>query len=299
VTAVQPTLSLKDAWNDVFGNFAGGTPAERVLAQKAAGVERSLLDRARQDVAALKKVLSSEQQAQLDAHEAALRELEGKLFGTTAAAPGATMAADCARPSATATTAEGSDFPTVMQRIADAQAFLLAVMRCGLRRVYGFHIGHTTDADLIRPGLWPNGPDLYLPIRYRNEPNLGYHTQLWHNDGDSAPPTWQPNMEARMNRFFADVLAGMKAIPARGTNLLDQSVALYATTMSMNHSNDGHTFIMAGSGGGRVKTGRVLRSSGRPAHNDVLISTLQALGFGDVQTFGSPELCKGGVVGFV
>jgi hypothetical protein len=35
------------------------------------------------------------------------------------------------------------------------------------------------------------------------------------------------------------------------------------------------------------------------AHNAVLVSTLQALGFSDVSSYGTPSLSDGGVVGLL
>jgi hypothetical protein len=134
------------------------------------------------------------------------------------------------------------------------------------------------------------------------------NNDLWHRAGENPNnDLWMVRLETKVNEFYAKILTGMKAIPSGTSNLLDQSIALYGSIQSYDHSNENHSFMMAGSGGGRIKTGRVIktndfskREGGRDfPHNDVLISTLHSLGFSDVKSFGNPEFCKGGVQGFL
>lgn len=306
VTAVQCTLSLSQAWNDVFKLLPGtsGTmpTAEQIAAQRRAGIEKSILDRTLEDTQALSRVLSSEQRPLVDQHLTALRELEGRLFATPQGIAGI---AGCAAPPMPPAKTPSETQEVLLQRIKDTQSFVLAVMRCGLRPVIGFHLGHM-DGGAMKPGLWDNGAQ-YIPPSGSPEKST-YHNDLWHlSGGRTTGFEWMQRLEERVLGNFADILVGMKGIPAGSSNLLDQSVVLFGSNMSYDHNNRNHSFFMAGSGGGRVKTGRVLKTNdmtkpsgaGDRAHNDVLISTMHALGFGDVTTVGTPALCKGGVAEFL
>ena len=306
ITFYEEHLNALSAWNEVFKDLptgGNGPSPEQVLRDKRSVVDKSILDQTRADTLALNKVLSTSQRRALDAHESALRDLEKRL-ATTATAP----SVSCTRPAQPPTPPNtNADQAEILKRIADVQDIILAVMRCGLRPVIGFHIGHMSGSEM-KPGHWPNG-DQYVPAALKSTPDTtGYHGDLWHRAGENPNnDMWMVRLETKITEFYAKILTGMKAIPSGNSNLLDQSIALYGSIQSFDHSNENHSFIMAGSGGGKIKTGRVLktndfskRDGGRNfPHNDVLISTLHGLGFGDVKTFGSPELCKGGVSGFV
>jgi len=306
ITFAQEHLNALSAWNEVFKNLpaAGNGPIpEQVLRDKRSAVDKSILDQTRADTLALNKVLSTSQRQALDAHESALRDLEKRL-AATATAP----AVACTRPGQPRTPPDTNAVQAeVLKRITDVQDLILVTMRCGLRPIIGFHLAHMSGSEMV-PGLWTNG-DQYIPTSLKGTPGAtGYHNDLWHRAGENPNnDMWMVRLETKINEFYAKILAGMKAIPSGNSNLLDQSIALYGSIQSYDHSNENHSFMVAGSGGGKIKTGRVWktndfskREGGRNfPHNDVLISTLHALGFGDVKTFGNPEFCKGGVPGFV
>jgi hypothetical protein len=149
----------------------------------------------------------------------------------------------------------------------------------------------------------------YRPARIRAEfihPKWGdtpYHLEYSHFPGGEQ----FIKHEQFAYSFYASLLAGMKNIPAGGTNLLHQSLGMYATTMSHNHPNNGHSFFVVGNAGGRVKSNRILvfgdpktkRPTGKP-HNDLLVSMLQGFGYGELKTFGSPDLVMtNGLPGFI
>ncbi|MDX2019598.1 MAG: DUF1552 domain-containing protein [Deltaproteobacteria bacterium] len=305
ITFQQEHLTALSVWNEVFKNLSvgGGPSPEQVAAEKRLAVNKSILDQTRSDTLALNKVLSSEQRRTLDAHETALRELEMRL-AANAVAP----SVECVRPGQPPQPPDSNAMQVeVLKRVTDVQDILLAVMRCGLRPVLGFSLAHMSGSELV-PGLWTNG-EQYIPTSLKGTPSAtGYHNDLWHRAGENpANDLWMVRLEKKMTEFYAKILTGMKAIPCGTSNLLDQSITLYGTIQSYDHSNENHSFMMAGSNGGKIKTGRVFktndfskRSGGRDfPHNDVLISTLHALGFPEVKTFGTPELCKGGVPGFI
>jgi hypothetical protein len=63
------------------------------------------------------------------------------------------------------------------------------------------------------------------------------------------------------------------------------------------HSHNRMPFVLAGSAGGAIETGRLLTYGGRP-HNDLLVSILNAFGVA-ATTFGAPEHCTGPLEGLL
>lgn len=95
-------------------------------------------------------------------------------------------------------------------------------------------------------------------------PNQGIDYMIHHllshtNNGD-----W-----LKVNRFFTEQLAyvagKLDAIQEGERTLLDNSMILYLSSMMTgNHNNDQLPVVMLGSGGGQIKTGRILDYLGKP-----------------------------------
>src|SRR5262249_19224885 len=73
----------------------------------------------------------------------------------------------------------------------------------------------------------------------------------------------------KVNRFFIEQLGyicqKLDAVKEGDRTLLDNSMILYASSMMTgNHNNDQLPVVMVGSGGGQIKTGRVLDYLGKP-----------------------------------
>ena len=86
----------------------------------------------------------------------------------------------------------------------------------------------------------------------------------------------------------------MKSVPEGDGTMLDNSVVLWVNEQGNGdlHTSTDVPFVMAGSAGGYLNTGRNLQIDGR-AHNDLFVSMLHAMGQTDTNTFGLPELCQG------
>jgi hypothetical protein len=107
----------------------------------------------------------------------------------------------------------------------------------------------------------------------------------------------------KIGRYFAQsfgrLLSALDAVPEGDGSMLDNTLVMWT---SEHKSQDGAhdrrdvPFLLAGSAGGSVRTGRLLRFGGR-AHNDLFVSVCHALGFPDVTTFGEPSVCTGPLPG--
>jgi hypothetical protein len=273
----------------------GGVPS----ANRQAALERSrrsLLDAIRGDAAALKARAASAHRAQIDQTLDGIRQLETELIGKNGALS-PEMAARCAPAGTPAAEPEepfGSEaaFKRAFQAMVDVT---LAALRCGRRRVFSFQF---LDFDCQR----------FVPARIKPEwKSITKGVTPYHFDHTHFP-FGAPYIECEqyIHGFYAKLLEGMAAIPAGSGNLLEQSLGVYATTMSHNHSSNGASYFVVGNAGGRLKSNRILtfgdpttnRATGKP-HNDLLVSLLQAFGHTEVKSFGDPALCKGGLPGFL
>jgi len=102
----------------------------------------------------------------------------------------------------------------------------------------------------------------------------------------------------RINRWYAEqlayLIAAMKAVPEGDGTLFDSSLILWCNELAKGnvHSRKDAAYVLAGRAGGAIKTGRYLRYDGNVPHNDLLVSLVNAMGVDDT-TFGRPDWCTG------
>ena len=98
---------------------------------------------------------------------------------------------------------------------------------------------------------------------------------------------------------FARLLAALKSIDDGGGRNALYNSSVFLGMECWSNSSSGHyltniPFILAGRGGGRFETGRIVNAAGR-SNNDIHISCLQAAGV-RTETFGLASLCRGPIV---
>jgi hypothetical protein len=93
-----------------------------------------------------------------------------------------------------------------------------------------------------------------------------------------------------------DALAAVKE--PDGSSMLDSSLILWGNELGAGntHTYKNIPWVIAGSAGGYLKTGRQINYKDQP-HNNLLVSVCQAMGFSDVTTFGIPGVCTGPLMG--
>ena len=101
---------------------------------------------------------------------------------------------------------------------------------------------------------------------------------------------------------FAALIARLKATPdAAGGTLFDGTLLLWCNELAKGntHSRSGAPYVLAGSAGGALQTGRYLSYDGQGLpHNNLLVSILNAMGLPDTK-FGKPEWCTGPLTGLL
>ena len=89
---------------------------------------------------------------------------------------------------------------------------------------------------------------------------------------------------AKIDKFLAEQFAGfltrMKAVQEGDGNLLDNSMILYGSAISDANRHNHHDLpiVIAGRGGGSVKTGRAVHHPNETPLNNVLLAMAQGVG---------------------
>jgi hypothetical protein len=105
----------------------------------------------------------------------------------------------------------------------------------------------------------------------------------------------------RISAFYAEQLAylvaKLKSMPEGDGSVFDNTLIFWTNEHADgNHLRQGMPYVLAGSAGGALKTGRYVVQPKQVAHNDLLISLLHAMGV-EATTFGDPEYCTGPLKG--
>ncbi len=112
---------------------------------------------------------------------------------------------------------------------------------------------------------------------------------------------FQPDAIFKISKWYAEqfqyLLDGLAAVDDGGQNLLESAAVLWGTEIQHpnTHAHNDMPFLLAGSAGGALRTGRFLRFNHRP-HNDLLLTVAQAFGVPG-RTFGKARYCTGSLPG--
>ena len=249
--------------------FNAGSSAGSIASQLAR--RRSILDLVSADLGRIRSKVPSADQDKLDAHLAAIRDIEYTLDTSVVCEP-PTIATDL-------TTAMG-DVPRVWQ----AQWQMLArALACDMTRVASMQFA-----------VAENDHTLYewLGIDYE------IHHLITHSNTDEAKAdlsilyAWYSEQLA----YFLDLL---DAIPEGDGTVLDHTLVVWGSEIGRgwDHSFDLVPFVVAGGGNGAWPTGRFLDAGG-VEHNRLLVSIARAMGV-DIDTFGGTDPSVGGLPGLL
>lgn len=293
---VSLDVNPSSVYDRIFGNFMPptSTPPQTgpSAAEIAAQQDKSVLDFVLNDFDAIKPKLSLEQQAKLEAHASAVRDLEKSLqLGGGTFTPGA----GCADPTEAVAEGTGNSYPGTS---AMFQANITAMSRlvqtafaCDLTRVallcladpfsdsFGYQSGAfgTTDAhDLIHKTSYNAAGSL------KDNPDAMSAVTKWHN--------WEATQ-------FVNLLALLRQIPeADGTTMLDHTIVLMCGQIAEHgHELDQLPWVIGGGSAVGFQGGRYLQFDRAP-HNDLFVSLAQAMGV-QTDSFGNPDVCTGPLPG--
>lgn len=269
---LYPVLNPADVYKRLFGDTVmpgGGSTTAQTELVKARARRQSVLDFVRGDLARVRKAIPSSSAGDLDAHEAAIREIEQAMDGG-----GTPMPAACAPPMLGSEKA-GGDYLNTAKVGAMQFKLVVAAFVCDLTRVVTFQ--------------WATGASnlAFNPL------GAGNHHSTSHANARgplSAVDKWYSEQTATLIQQLVDT-----ADPAGG-KLIDSTLVWYLNEVSegWNHSFDDYPYVLFGGDAVGLKArGRVVDVSGQnKTSNDVWSSIAPAFG----TTLGSFKTKAGGPI---
>lgn len=282
--ASQPLPPIESPYAAFDRIFAGATStppgAVDPALERLRRNRQTVLGLVREELAAARGVVGTEDRLKLDAHLESIQDIERRLV-----APPGVGSRDCEPPELgqLLDVAAAVNLPAVGKLQIDIAVSALA---CDLTRVATVQFTHA-ESDQTFPFLGIDG---------------AHHVMSHAGDSDAAA---QENL-TKINVWYAEQLAyllgKLASYPEGEGSLLDNTVVLWCNEVGKgnNHSHRDLPFLLAGSCGGHFATGRFVDymsngQAGRP-HNDLLVSLANAMGVADT-TFGDPEHCTGPLPG--
>jgi hypothetical protein len=266
--ANQPNTAVDDPFRMYTRIFSGkdlsATDLSRILAER-----KSVIDFLKGDIATLQSRLSVADKSRLDAQLSGIRSIEQRLTSASKSCTPLTMPAQF-------DTRDMANYPKVGRLQTD---LMLLALSCGLTNVCTF--------------MWANADSWqFYPWIGVNEE----HHELSHaGDGDTA----SIEKLVKINSWHAEQVAYVLdqltlTTEVDGSSALDNTLLLWGNELGAGNT---HTYkdipwLLAGSAGGYLKTGRAIQYKDRP-HNDLLVAVCNAMGLADVTTFGIPGVCTG------
>jgi len=253
--------------------------------------EVSVLDNAAEEIQALESQLGATEKNKLDLHLQAVHEVEQRI---QALASGGGGGASCSMPSINASGIDSTTLytPELFPQILQAQTdLMIQAMACGMTRVGVIQSSHHTS-NLIMSRF--ANTDLYTP-------NFDMRSHQASHYGASHDPTNIQYADYVLQvtwwvQQYAYILQQLQAIPEGNGTMLDNSLVLLCTEIcdGNTHLHDDMPFVLAGGGGGAIKTGQTLAFDYH-RHADLLLAIGNAMGdsmtyFGDSSSGPLPGL---------
>ena len=270
--ANQPANPVDDPFQMYSRIFANANLSDDQL-KKLIAERQSVLDFLKDDLNRLEARVSSEDKAKLEAHLAGIRSIEQGL----------------------ANSGNGCK-PLVMPAKYDAHAMdkFPAAARLQLDLMI---LAHKCNMTKVSTYMWANADSWqYFPWIGVNEE---HHTLSHSGDNDAAATQKLITINTWHSTEFNYMLDQFAAVTeADGSNMLDNMLILWGNELGAGntHTYKNIPWVIAGSAGGFLKTGRQVNYKDLP-HNNLLVSVCNAMGFNDVQTFGIPGVCTGPLMG--
>jgi hypothetical protein len=284
-TPQPPVQNPTEMFTRLFGDAAPGavsSPTEPgpALDPNVALDGKSMLDRLKAEVTALKAVAGPGEQQKLDQHLTSLRELEKQLMGgSIAAAPNPGCAVPTIAPAVYAQTYPQGTGPEPEINIVTGQQFelLYQALACDLTRVASMQLLGTAHTEV---GFG------WLGVRED-------HHALEHSG--SAAAEKMDKVQSFFASEIATFLGRLKSTPEGDGNMLDNSLVYLFTDFgdATAHHHDETPSFAFGRAGGRASPGRAVPYNVDVGHGNLLWGILKVFGIdqpvGD-RVDGSPIL---------
>lgn len=269
---LAPREDPRNVFDDVFG-FALLDPDEQ--ARRRARAE-SILDYVGNEFEGLAAEVSASDKQRLEMHLTYVREVERRLEEQSLVTDQCSLPE---RPPQMETT--NDDFPATGELMLDLLVLALACQR-------------TNVASLQWSRSVSNVRFTWLGV------DRSHHELSHLPDSDDRAQADLTLINTWYAERFAGLIERLKRYDVEGGTLFDQSLLFWCNELGKGnvHSREKAPYVIAGSAGGALVTGRFLRYPAETPHNNLLLSLLHTLGIED-ESFGKPEWCTGPLDGFV
>ncbi len=269
---LAPRENPGNVFDDVFG-FALLGPEEQ--ARRRARAE-SILDYVGSEFEGLASEVSASDKQRLEMHLTYLREVERRLEQQSR------VTDECALPERPPRLESTNDaFPATGELMLDLLVLALACQRTNVATLQW-----SRSVSSVR--------FTWLGI------DRGHHELSHLPDADDQAQSELTRINSWYAERFAGLIDRMKRYEIEDGSLFDHSLLLWSNELGKGnvHSRERAPYVIAGSAGGALGTGRLLRYPEGTPHNNLLLSLLHTLGIED-SSFGKPEWCTGPLDGFV
>jgi hypothetical protein len=232
---------------------------------------RSVIDLVKGDLSSLQNKYSGSDKQKIDAHLEAMREIERRNELATPVCDEPTQTFDFDHNA-------NENFPLASRQMIDQMVMALA---CDLTRVASLQWSRSVSNVRFD---WIDVPE-------------GHHDISHYGDSDPNMVNWI----TQINTWYAEevkyLLDAMAAVPEGDGTMLDNTIIVWGNELSRgnSHGNQPVPFVIMGSGGGALETGRFLSYDDEP-HNRMLVSLANAMGH-PIDTFGNNDPGSGGLAG--
>jgi hypothetical protein len=295
---LRPELSPSKVYANLFTGFVpgGATPSNNDAVLKALKARKSVLDFSIRELARLKSLAPASEAAKIDAHAAAIRDVElqlqgqiemGGVGGTTCTVP---AAPDPALKGQTGSKFDYGDEATstsdedVHEKIGKAHAaVLLAAFQCDIIRVATFQWSPGTNHVSFK-GQYPANPTgsyMHHPMSHRiGDQGFFNGAPQTGTSADASLYQFLVNINTWYNQKMADVLTMFKnAKDAMGNSILDYTVIPYVTEVGdPSHARAPKASMIFGGKALGMKGGQFLNfEANQRKQVDVYLTCAQAL----------------------
>ena len=234
----------------LFGDGESTDSAERLARLRE---QRTILDFVREDLSRLRADLGAEDRRKLEEYLHSIRDLERRIDRAEAQSGKQLPKVD--RPGGVP-----GNFTEHAKLMIDLQVL---AFQADLTRVTTFMMG--------REGTWRSYPDIGVPDA---------HHAMTHHSHDPEKIAKVILINKHHVAMFTYMLEKMRSIPDGDGTLLDHSMLVYGSSISDGNQHLHHDLpiLLAGSGAGRVGTGRHLRYPRETPMTNLLLSMLDLAG---------------------
>lgn len=280
---ISPEVSPKAAFDRYFMGVTptggAGVPPVDPNAARLRAEQQAALTLLKGETGKLRTLVGTADYQKIDAHLAGLMALE-RLNATPTGGPTAPPpSAACALPPASADVASPSNnagYPTQVTQMMDIATGLLA---CDVTRVLTLQLSYAFS-NVVHTWLGHT---------------KGHHT-LCHDGLDERAPL--ADIDLWYSKQVAYLLGKLDAVNEGNGTLLDNTLVVWGhENGSTAHRQDNVPFLMAGSAGGALRTGRYLNLTGKP-HAMLLVSIAQLMGL-TINSVGDRNANSGPLPGLV